>query len=88
MEHRSTPKPPQAILVTSPEDVKPLSCCDRRGGIDSDKLEAVRKRFGIEGDGGGWPEEFDDPAFSRRVLSLDDEQADRLCTSLSMHLTI
>ena len=39
--------------------------CDRRGGIDFDKLEAARQRLGIEGDGGGWPEEYNDPAFSR-----------------------
>ena len=47
--------------------------CDRRGGIDFDKLEAARRRLGIEGEGEGWPEEFDDPAFSRRVLGLDDK---------------
>ena len=46
--------------------------CDRRGGIDFEKLEAVRQRLGIDGDGEGWPEEFNDPAFSRHVLGLDD----------------
>ncbi len=45
--------------------------CDRRGGIDFDRLEAVRRRLGIAGDGEGWPDEFNDPAFSRRVLGLD-----------------
>ena len=47
--------------------------CRKRGGIDLQKLEAARKRLGIQGDGERWPEEFDDPAFSRRVLGLDDE---------------
>ncbi len=47
--------------------------CDRRGGIDFDKLEEARRRLGIEGDRERWPETFDDPAFSRRVLGLDDE---------------
>ena len=47
--------------------------CDRRGGIDFDKLEAARRRLGIEGDGEGWPEEFNDPAFSREVLGLDEK---------------
>ena len=47
--------------------------CDWRGGIDFGKLEAARQRLGIDGDGEGWPEEFDDPAFSREVLGLDDE---------------
>lgn len=47
--------------------------CDRRGGIDFDRLQAARQRLGIEGDGQGWPEDFNDPAFSRRVLGIDDE---------------
>ena len=47
--------------------------CDRHGGINFDKLEAARRRLGIEGDGEGWPEEFNDPGFSRQVLGLDDE---------------
>ena len=47
--------------------------CDHGGGIDFDKLEAARRRLGIEDDGERWPEEFDDPALSRRVLGLDDE---------------
>ena len=47
--------------------------CRKRGGIDFEKLEATRKRLGIQGDGERWPEDFNDPAFSRRVLGLDDE---------------
>jgi prevent-host-death family protein len=43
----------------------------RKGGIDFEKLEAARARFGIMEDGEGWPAEFDDPAFSRRVLGLE-----------------
>jgi hypothetical protein len=46
---------------------------DQGGGIDFDKLEASRCRLGIEGDGERWPNEYDDPAFSRRVLGLDKE---------------
>ena len=45
--------------------------CDHGGGIDFDKLEAARRRLGLEGDGERWPKEYDDPAFSRRVLGLD-----------------
>lgn len=43
----------------------------RRGGIDFKKLEAARARLGVKGDGKGWPAEFDDPEFSRRVLGVD-----------------
>ena len=42
-------------------------------GIDFQKLEASRRRLGIEGDGERWPGEYDDPAFSRSVLGLDQE---------------
>jgi prevent-host-death family protein len=47
--------------------------CRPRGGIDFKKLEESRRKLGIEGDGERWPEEFDDPAFSRRVLGLEPE---------------
>ena len=47
--------------------------CDHGGGIDFEKLEAARRRLGMEGDRERWPSEYDDPAFSRRVLGLDIE---------------
>ncbi len=45
----------------------------RRGGIDFERLERRRAQLGLTEEGEGWPPEFDDPAFSRRVLGLDDE---------------
>ena len=53
--------------------VELVRCHGRRGGIDFDKLAAARRRIGIMGDGERWPEELNDPAFSCRVLGLDDE---------------
>ncbi len=47
--------------------------CDRRGGIDFDKLEAARRDLGLGGERERWPEEFNDPDFSRRVLGLEDK---------------
>ena len=47
--------------------------CRPRGAIDFDKLQETLRGLGIEGDGERWPEEFDDPAFSRRVLGLEPE---------------
>ena len=47
--------------------------CRPRGGIDFKKLEETRRKLGIEGDGERWPEDFDDPAFSRRVLGREPE---------------
>ena len=41
------------------------------GGIDFDKLYAARRRLGIEEHNEEWPAEFDDPAFSHRVLELE-----------------
>ena len=52
--------------------------CDRRGGLDFDKLETHRRRLGIED---APPEEveameaaFHDPETSRRVLGLGGER--------------
>ena len=47
--------------------------CERRGGIDFDKLDVARRRLGLEQHGDRWPAEFDDPAYSRQVLGLNDE---------------
>ena len=44
-----------------------------RGGIDFDKLAATHRRLGLPDDMEEWPAEFDDPAFSRRVLGLEDD---------------
>ena len=63
----------RVIITRYGQPAVELVRCDRRGGIDFDKLEAARRRLGIEGDGDGWPEAFDDPAFSRRVLGVEDE---------------
>ena len=63
----------RVIITKHGRPTAELVRCDRRGGVDFGKLEAFRRRVGIEGDGSGWPEEFNDPAFSRKVLGLDDE---------------
>ena len=53
--------------------------CRRRGGIDFDKLEETRRRLGIRDaspeDLAQWQTRFEDAAFSRHVLGIDDEQA-------------
>ena len=63
----------RVIITKYGRPVVELVRCERRGGIDFDKLDEDRRRLGLIGDGEGWPEEFDDPAFSRRVLGLEDE---------------
>lgn len=47
----------------------------RPKGIDFEKLRQVRAQFGLFEDGPHWPEEFDDPAFSRKVLGLEEPTA-------------
>lgn len=37
-----------------------------------ERLERVQKEAGLDGLTIEWPEDFDDPAFSRKVLGLDD----------------
>ena len=57
--------------------VELVRCSRRRGGIDFDKLEAECRRLGIEEaspeEAAAWKADFEDPAFSRKVLGLDDE---------------
>ncbi len=43
----------------------------RKRGIDYKRLEAARARLGLQDDSRGWPAEFDNPAFSRRVLGIE-----------------
>lgn len=47
----------------------------RKGGVDFQKLEDIRRKLGLQDIGAeaSWPAEFDDPAFSRKVLGLADE---------------
>ena len=63
----------RVIITKNGQPAVELVRCDRPGGIDFDKLEVARRHLGIHGDGEGWPGEFNDPAFSRQVLGLDDE---------------
>ncbi|MEQ8433529.1 MAG: hypothetical protein RIA71_04755 [Oceanicaulis sp.] len=38
-----------------------------------ESLDRRRRELGVETIGTDWEEEFDDPAFSRKVLGLDDD---------------
>ncbi len=60
------------VITTHGEPAVELVRCRKAGGIDFDKLNAARLRLGIEEVADEWPAEFDDPAFSRRVLGLDE----------------
>ena len=52
--------------------------CRPRGGIDFEKLEKTRRRLGITEASpeelAEWQTRFEDTAFSRQVLGLDDER--------------
>ncbi|OQW56093.1 MAG: hypothetical protein A4S17_14090 [Proteobacteria bacterium HN_bin10] len=55
----------RAVLTKAANDARPT-------GIDFERLAQERLRLGITEDGPEWTEEMDDPAFSRRVLGLED----------------
>ena len=62
----------ERVVITKHGDpVVELVRFQRKGGIDFDKLEATRQRLGLPDDMEEWPEEFNDPAFSRQVLGLE-----------------
>lgn len=44
----------------------------KRNPIDWEKLRETARALGIDSEAYHWPDEFDDPAFSRRVLGLED----------------
>ena len=44
----------------------------RVSGVDFDKAAAIRRELGLDGLKVSSPPDFDDPAFSRRVLGLPD----------------
>ena len=64
----------RVVITRHGEPAVELVCCHRkRGGIDFEKLDSDRRRLGIKGDEERWPEEFNDPSFSRCVLGLSDD---------------
>jgi len=44
----------------------------RAAGMDFDKAAGIRQELGLDGLKVTLPPDFDDPAFSRRVLGLDE----------------
>lgn len=68
----------RVVITKHGEPVVELVRCQGQGGIDFDKLQADRQRLGIED---ASPKEaeamiaaFHNPALSRRVLGLEDEE--------------
>lgn len=61
----------RVVITKRGEPAVEIVLCRGRGGIDFDKLAAARKRIGLTEDGERWPQELNDPAFSRRLLGLD-----------------
>lgn len=62
----------RVVILESGEPVAELIRSEKGGGIDFKKLEATRKRLGLSGNREGWPQEFNDPKFSRRVLGFEE----------------
>lgn len=67
----------EKVVIT--DDGKPVAELSplverRKGGLNWAAAEAFRKEHGLDRYEGQnlWPPEFDDPAFSRKVLGLDD----------------
>ena len=61
----------RVVITKHGEPAAELVRCHKAGGIDFDKLNAARRRLGIEGASKEWPADFDDPGGSRRVLELE-----------------
>jgi prevent-host-death family protein len=62
----------RVVLTRHGHPVVEMIPARKQGGIDWDKLEKIRRELGIDPKDYELPENFDDPAFSRRVLGLED----------------
>ena len=68
----------RVVITRDGEPAVQLVRCERkrRGGFDWDRLNANRRRLGIRDaspeEVAAWKADFEDAAFSRRVLGLDD----------------
>ena len=68
----------RVVITRNGKPAVELVRCRRRGPIDFDKLEAMRRRLGIEEaspeEAAAWKGDFEDPAFSRKVRGLDGDE--------------
>ena len=70
----------RVVIVKDGEPAVQLVRCERmqRRGFDWDRLNANRRRLGIKDaspeEVAAWKADFEDAAFGRRVLGLDDEE--------------
>lgn len=70
----------RVVITKEGEPAVQLVRCERkqRRGFDWDRLNANRRRLGIKDaspeEVAAWKADFEDAAFSRRVLGLDDEE--------------
>ena len=62
----------RVVITRHGKAVAEIIPAQKTGGVDFKKLAEAKKRLGLNLARGGWPAEFDDPAFSRKVLGLDD----------------
>ena len=64
----------EVVVTRHGEPVIEMVKARPKGGIDWEGLEAARRELGIDQrEHEPWPREFDDPAFSWRVLGFEDE---------------
>ena len=76
----ATEKGERVLIVKDVEPSVQLVRCERkqRRGFDWDRLNANRRRLGIKDaspeEVAAWKADFEDAAFSRRVLGLDVEE--------------
>ena len=71
----------RVVINRDGEPAVQLVRCERkrRGGFDWDMLDADCRCLGIKEtspeEAAAWKADFEDPAFSRKVLGLDDEES-------------
>ena len=70
----------RVVITKDGEPAVRLVRCERkqRGGIDWDRLNDIRRKLGIKDappeEVAAWKADFEDAAFSRQVLGLEEEE--------------
>ena len=49
-----------------------IVAASKGGNVDWEKLDRVIAEMGLDQNDYAWPPEFDDPAFSRRVMGIEE----------------
>jgi prevent-host-death family protein len=64
----------RVVITRHGQPVVELVPYRRKGGVDFAELKRIAKELGVDGVKIDFSDDFNDPAYSRRVLGLEDDE--------------